>query len=76
MRQSKGKPLTEYGEISKDTLWKNLEYFLKAVVPEAEKIGMNLSLHPDDPQVDVIQGISRIMNRVESFDRSYGDLSK
>ncbi len=65
----KGKPITQYGEVSKETLWKNLEYFLKAVVPEAEKIGMNLSLHPDDPQVDSIQGISRIMNSVESFDR-------
>lgn len=65
----KNKPLTQYGEISKDTLWKNLEYFLKAVVPEAEKIEMNLSLHPDDPQVDTIQGISRIMNSVENFDR-------
>jgi mannonate dehydratase len=65
----KSKPLTEYGVISKETLWKNLEYFLKAVVPEAEKIGMNLSLHPDDPQVDSIQGISRIMNNVENFDR-------
>ena len=65
----KGKPITQYGEISKESLWKNLEYFLKAVVPEAEKIGMNLSLHPDDPQVNSIQGISRIMNTVESFDR-------
>jgi mannonate dehydratase len=65
----KGRPLTKYGEISKDALWKNLEYFLKAVVPEAEKIGMNLSLHPDDPQVDSIQGISRIMTTVDNFDR-------
>ncbi|MCR9227188.1 MAG: mannonate dehydratase [Flavobacteriaceae bacterium] len=60
---------TEYGEVTKDELWKNLEYFLKAVVPEAEKIGMNLSLHPDDPQVHSIKGISRIMNTVENFDR-------
>ncbi len=65
----KDQPLTEYGEVSKDTLWQTLEYFLKAVVPEAEKIGMNLSLHPDDPQVDSIQGISRIMNNVENFDK-------
>src|SRR5690554_873454 len=65
----KDRPLTEYGEISKELLWKNLEYFLKAVVPEAEKIGMNLSMHPDDPQVHNIQGISRIMNTVENFDR-------
>lgn len=62
-------PVTQYGEVSKDALWKNLEYFLKAVVPEAEKIGMNLSLHPDDPQVDSIKGISRIMTSVENFDR-------
>ena len=67
---SKGKPLTKYGEVSKESLWKNYEYFIKIVGPEAEKIGMNLSLHPDDPQVDNIQGISRIMNRVESFDRA------
>lgn len=67
---SKDKPMTKYGEVSKDHLWKTYEYFIKAVAPEAEKIGMNLSLHPDDPQVDSIQGISRIMNRVESFDRA------
>mgnify|MGYP003631349148 CR=1 FL=1 len=61
--------LTEYGEIAPETLWKSLEYFLKAVVPEAEKIGMKLALHPDDPQVDSIQGIPRIMNTVENFDK-------
>jgi len=65
----KNLPATEYGQVSKETLWKNLEYFLKAVVPEAEKIGMNLSLHPDDPQVDSLKGISRIMTSVENFDR-------
>ena len=67
--EAKKLPVTEHGQVSKDTLWKTLEYFLKAVVPEAEKIGMNLSLHPDDPQVDSIKGISRIMTSVENFDR-------
>ncbi|MEO6317070.1 MAG: mannonate dehydratase [Chitinophagaceae bacterium] len=62
-------PDTAYGKVSKETLWKNLTYFLKAVVPEAEKIGINLSLHPDDPQVDSLKGISRIMTSVENFDR-------
>jgi mannonate dehydratase len=62
-------PLTEYGAISKEHLWSTLEYFVKAVMPEAEKIGMRMSLHPDDPQVNVIQGISRIMNTVANYDR-------
>ena len=61
--------MTEYGEVSKETLWKNLEYFLKAVIPEAEKIGMKLAMHPDDPQVDSIKGIGRIMTTVDSFRR-------
>jgi mannonate dehydratase len=65
----KNLPDTEYGQVSKEALWKNLEYFLKAVVPEAEKIGMKLAMHPDDPQVDSIKGISRIMTSVENFNR-------
>jgi mannonate dehydratase len=65
----KNAPITKYGVVTKDALWKNLEYFLKAVVPEAEKIGIKLAMHPDDPQVDSIKGISRIMTTVDNFDR-------
>src|SRR3954469_955615 len=61
--------VTQYGVVTKETLWKNLEYFLKAVIPEAEKVGMKLAMHPDDPQVDSIKGISRIMTSVENFKR-------
>jgi len=65
----KNAALTQYGPISKELLWKNLEYFLKAVIPEAEKVGMKLAMHPDDPQVDSIKGISRIMTTTENFRR-------
>jgi mannonate dehydratase len=65
----KDQTLTRYGEISKDLLWKNIEYFLKAVVPEAERYRVKLAMHPDDPQVDSIRGISRIMTTADSFRR-------
>jgi mannonate dehydratase len=65
----KDQSLTKYGEVSKEALWKNLEYFLKAVVPEAEKYNIKLAMHPDDPQVDQIRGISRIMTTVPNFKR-------
>ena len=32
-----------------DEMWANITYFLKAVVPEAEKAGVRLALHPNDP---------------------------
>jgi mannonate dehydratase len=60
---------TQYGQVSKEQLWATLEYWLKAVVPEAEKAGIKLAMHPDDPQVDQIRGISRIMTTVDNFKR-------
>lgn len=65
----KDNTLTKYGDVSKESLWKNLEYFLKAVVPEAEKAGIKLAMHPDDPQVESIRGISRIMTTADAFRR-------
>ena len=67
---------TKYGEVSKESLWKNLEYFLKAVVPEAEKYGIKLAMHPDDPQVDSIRGISRIMTTADAFRTNGCNLSE
>ena len=64
-----GDPITEYGTLTHDLMWKNLEYFLKAVVPEAEKYGVKLSMHPDDPPVDAIRGVPRIMTSVAAFKR-------
>ncbi len=65
----KDMPLTEYGVVSEDAMWKNMEYFLKAVVPEAEKNGIKLALHPDDPPVPSIRGIARIMRTADAFKR-------
>ena len=63
----KDQPLTEYGEVSEDMMWNNMEYFLKAVIPEAEKYGVKLALHPDDPPIPKIRGISRIMRSADAF---------
>jgi mannonate dehydratase len=61
--------LTEYGAVSKEALWKNMAYFLQAVVPVAEKHGVRLALHPDDPPVDHIRGIARIITSFEALKR-------
>ncbi len=62
-------PLTEYGIVTEDQLWENLEYFLKRVVPVAEKAGVKLAMHPDDPPLSPIRGLGRIMRSVENFQR-------
>ncbi|MGH9654337.1 MAG: mannonate dehydratase, partial [Bryobacteraceae bacterium] len=52
--------LTKWGRISEQKMWDNITYFLKAVIPEAEKAGVNMALHPDDPPIPVLRGIHRI----------------
>ena len=53
--------------IGKDQLWSNLEYFLKKVVPVAEKCRVQLAVHPDDPPVDEIAGVERILTSAEAM---------
>lgn len=66
MRQA---PLTHYGEVSEERLWQNFEYFLKRVLPVAERAGVKLALHPDDPPISPIRGIARIMRSAAAFRR-------
>jgi mannonate dehydratase len=55
--------------ISEDELWANLGYFLERVLPVAERAGVKLSMHPDDPPLSPIRGVGRIMRSVDNFQR-------
>ena len=48
-------------KITAAELWANYEYFIKAIIPEAEKYGIKLALHPDDPPLPSLGGVERIM---------------
>ena len=61
--------LTSNPPIDEETLWKNLDYFLKRVLPVAEKAGVKLSMHPDDPPLSPIRGVGRIMRSVSNYQR-------
>jgi mannonate dehydratase len=64
----KGLPaLPEEGAHTLDEMWANITYFLKAVVPEAEKAGVRLALHPNDPPVPLSRGSGQIMGTVEGW---------
>lgn len=57
-------------EISEETLWQNYAYFLRAVLPEAEKYGITLALHPDDPPLSPLGKVSRIMISADNIERA------
>ncbi|MEO6014013.1 MAG: mannonate dehydratase [Devosia sp.] len=53
--------LDEYGDISADQLRKHFVDFLSEVVPVAEKLGLRLCCHPDDPPFSLL-GLPRVMS--------------
>jgi mannonate dehydratase len=53
--------LARHAHLDADALRTNLARFLDAVVPEAERLGVRLAIHPDDPPFPVL-GLPRIVS--------------
>lgn len=62
-------PLPEEGAHKLEEMWANITYFLKAVVPEAEKAGVRLALHPNDPPAPISRGSQQIMATLAGWKR-------
>ncbi len=58
--------LAEYKEVSQDDLFKNLQYFLKALGPVCRETGIKMAIHPDDPPWSIF-GLPRIVTNKENL---------
>jgi mannonate dehydratase len=58
--------LDEYGSISPEQLRKHFVDFLSEVVPVAEKLGLRLCCHPDDPPFPLL-GLPRVMSTESDY---------
>ena len=54
--------LDEYKSIDEEALWKNTEYFLKAIIPVCEEYDVKMAIHPDDPPWGIF-GLPRINHK-------------
>ena len=61
--------MTRYGEVSEEKIWNNLTRFLKEVMPVADKFGVKMALHPDDPPLSPLRGIGRVLTSADAFRR-------
>ena len=57
-----------YTKIDEEKLWDNLGYFLQRVVPVAEKSGVRMGIHPDDPPWSIF-GLPRIITDEKALER-------
>jgi mannonate dehydratase len=58
------------GLISCDDVWENFLYFIRKVAPAAEEVGVRLGLHPDDPPVEQIRGVGRILTSADAMEKA------
>jgi mannonate dehydratase len=57
-------------QYSADDMWANYTYFIKAVLPVAEKADVRLALHPDDPPVPMMNGVAKLFTHYDGYKRA------
>lgn len=69
---SRNRPKPYHPPVSADEMWARLEHFLRAVIPIAEKAGVRMALHPDDPPVpEPLGGVAQICSTPDQFRRIF-----
>ena len=56
-------------EVSVEEMWSRLAYFLERVVPVAEKAGVKLAAHQDDPPAESLFGTGRLLTNHDAMQR-------
>jgi mannonate dehydratase len=59
----------ERTELGYEELWDNFEVFIRRIMPVAERAGVKMALHPDDPPVTPIAGAACLLIDVPAFQR-------
>lgn len=60
--------LKHYESITPDMLRENYKYFLDAIIPVCEEVGIKMAVHPDDPAWPIF-GLPRISHSQDDFDK-------
>ncbi|MDR2749269.1 MAG: mannonate dehydratase [Clostridiales bacterium] len=66
--------LALYEKMPEGQIWDNLKYFLDAIIPTAEEVGISMAIHPDDPPWPIF-GLPRIIISRDNIKR-FLDLNK
>ena len=62
--------LDSYKDMSRETLFDNLVYFLNGIMPACDETGINMAIHPDDPPWDMF-GLPRIITGMDSYNKLF-----
>lgn len=63
-----GKDIGFYRKMPPEQYWANMKYFLDAVIPAAERCGIQMAIHPDDPPWSLF-GLPRVITNANNIRR-------
>jgi mannonate dehydratase len=68
-RVKDARPFPEIGEVDEKGMWERFLYFARPIIAAAEKAGVRLTMHPNDPPVPVMRGVARIFHHPDGLRR-------
>lgn len=71
LEELKTRPYTHGRLYTKEEMWDNFKYFLDRVLPVCEESNVKIALHPNDPPVDCLLGISNLITSAEDYRRAF-----
>lgn len=57
----------DYKFVTEDKLRENFKYFMEAIIPTCEEVGIKMAIHPDDPPFSIFN-LPRIVKNMEDLD--------
>lgn len=70
LKDVQSRPILAGREYSKEEIWENYEYFIKAAVPAAERSKVRLSLHPNDPPIEKAGGVPFLIHSSDCYKKA------
>ena len=70
MEEILARPFSDGREYSEEEMQESFKYFMDRVLPVSKETGVRLALHPNDPPVKSLAGISSLFYSTESFKKA------
>lgn len=71
IEELKTRPYTHGRFYTKEEMWENFKYFLDRALPVCEEAQVKIALHPNDPPVDHLVGISNLITSAEDYKHAF-----